>query len=68
MTIKLFRAVTHTEVNIGDKVTSFRGEVAKVTGWATNGRNRVYVKEDGYEAEYYPSVYDCYLATEPKGL
>jgi hypothetical protein len=45
---------------IGDKVTSFRGEIHTVTGWSTNGHNRVYVKwgREGDIAEFFPTVFD----------
>jgi hypothetical protein len=46
---KLVDEVTGAEINAGDKVKTFRGEVVTVTGWETNGRNRVYYEyEDGY--------------------
>lgn len=47
-------------VKIGDQVISSNGEEAKVTGWAHNSRNRVYVKwvDGGTEGEYFVSVFD----------
>ena len=46
---KLVDEVTGAEINAGDKVKTFRDEVVTVTGWETNGRNRVYYAyEDGY--------------------
>ncbi|RWI47560.1 MAG: hypothetical protein EOR34_10435 [Mesorhizobium sp.] len=48
-------------VRVGDKVTSFRGEPYIVTGWAKNGRNRVYVHPEGDpkgETEYFANVFD----------
>jgi hypothetical protein len=47
-------------VKIGDKVTSFRGEKATVTGWPHDGRNKVWVRWDDAEcgSEYYPTVFD----------
>lgn len=54
-----------TPVKIGDKVTSFRGEPATVTGWPHNGHNRVWVNdwtgdwnEKTQDREYFPSVFD----------
>jgi hypothetical protein len=61
---KLIRTADNTDVKVGDKVTSFRGEVATVTGWPTTGWNRVWVKwdmdEDG-TGEYFPNVFDLKL-------
>ncbi len=53
------------KVNIGDKLTSFRGEAAKLLGWAKslnnpNSTGRVHVEwHDGLTGSYYPSVFDC---------
>lgn len=52
-------------VNVGDKATSFRGELATVQGWTKpvhnpNSTGRVHVQwHDGLTGSYYPSVFDC---------
>ena len=47
------------EVQIGDKVTSFRGEEATVKSWSEphkpSSTGRIYTTA----GEYFPSVYDC---------
>jgi hypothetical protein len=48
----------------GDEITSFRSEKYILRGWPTNGHNRVWVTrpdeehQKGFEAEYFPSVFD----------
>jgi hypothetical protein len=62
--IKLYRA-DGTEVHVGDKVTTRDGEVATVTGWPSNGHNRVWVEwATGLHLtkELFPSVFDLHLA------
>ena len=54
------------EVNVGDKVTSFRGEIATVQGWTkplhSASTGRIHVQwHDGLTASYYPSVFDCII-------
>lgn len=53
-------------INVGDKVTSFRGEVATVQGWfkapdgsASTGRIHVIFDGDDGERSFYPSVFEC---------
>ena len=56
------------EVNVGDKVISFRGEIATVQGWSRPANNprstgRIHVQwHDGLTASYYPSVFDCTIS------
>lgn len=48
-------------VRRGEIVTSFRGEEWIVTGWPSDGRNRVYVmhaEDTKSTAEFFPSVFD----------
>lgn len=51
-------------VRVGDHVTSFRGEAYVVTGWPTNGHNRVWVRmlpdERGSDDEFFPSVFEMH--------
>lgn len=47
---------------IGERITSFRGEVFVLTGWPNNGHNRVWVKEpysgsSSMGMEFFPSVF-----------
>lgn len=61
-----FRNLFHKDgrpVEIGDEVTSFRGEKYVVYGWPEDGRNRVYVRLPGeldgtHSAEFYAQVFD----------
>ncbi len=62
--MKLIYEKTNTEVKAGDIAHDFRGDAAFVTGWQEpkheGSTGRVYVKEmreGGFEAGYYPSVY-----------
>jgi len=53
-----------SEVKPGEVLIDFRGETARFQSVSAS-RNRVYVKtEDGYESEYFPSVYDLTIVDE----
>lgn len=60
MTISLRDKDSLIPVKVGDRVRSFRGGIAKVTGWPTNGRNRVWVKwhDSRMDTEYFPDVFN----------
>jgi hypothetical protein len=61
--LKLINKATGEEVKVGDVVTDFRGEQAKVTGWVrpyhAGSTGRIYVQRGLHDQGYYPSVYDC---------
>lgn len=62
MAIKLYDKATGLEVRAGDTVTTFRGDAVKLTGYATDGHNRVYVKAGSAQTrEFFPSVINCEL-------
>jgi hypothetical protein len=62
MAIKLRHIETQKAVNVGDVLADFRGDRLTITGWPTDGRNRVYTRdEQGREREYFPSVVNCEL-------
>nr|CRY97368.1 hypothetical protein [uncultured prokaryote] len=59
MTTRILLHPTGRPVQIGDTITSFRGEQMQVTGWPNDGWNRVWVIElDGQPGEYFPSVFN----------
>ena len=53
-----------SEVKVGQRVLTFRGELVVVTGWSAphkpSSEGRVYVTyADGMSREFFPSVVDC---------
>lgn len=73
--MKVLKTAAGRSVQIGDVVTSFRGEEATVTGWqeprheGSTGRIRVkWLGVDGctatYDLDYYPSVFNLTWARE----
>ena len=46
------------EVQKGDEITDFRGEIWIFSDVPQNGKNRVFVKKDGMTREFFPSVFD----------
>jgi hypothetical protein len=64
MAIKLIHDDGH-EIKEGDVVTTFRGESVTVTGWAKNGRNRVYLRDSGgNDHEYFSATISASLVEE----
>jgi hypothetical protein len=59
--MKLVHEATGVEVQIGEEVTDFRGDKATVTGFGTPrspaSEGRVHVKQEGFDCEFYPSVF-----------
>jgi hypothetical protein len=52
-----------TEVNVGDKLTDFRGDEWVVTGGQpphhSGSSGRIYVEREGSQREFFPTVFDC---------
>lgn len=57
------RVATRRPVEKGDTVADFRGETATVIGWRephkVGSTGRIIVSVEGWEQEFYPSVFDC---------
>jgi hypothetical protein len=54
---------TGTPIKVGDTRTTFRGDKVTVTGWPSDGRNRVYCRDEkGRNVEWFPSVINARLA------
>lgn len=61
--MRLIHKSSGETVEVGDVVTTFRGESAIVTGRerprSPASAGRIYIQQDGYNNGYYPSVVDC---------
>lgn len=62
---RLIKSNTGATVNVGDRVTSFRGDAATVLEWidpkhrGSTGRIVVQMHDNNNRESYYPSVFDC---------
>ncbi len=60
MKLKLIDEKTGKELNIGDKVKTFRGEEAELQGWCEplkpTSTGRIYIKLKEGVREFFPSV------------
>lgn len=62
---RLVNTTTGAIVNVGDRVTSFRGDTATVLDWVppkhrgSTGRIVVQMHDNNSRESYYPSVFDC---------
>jgi hypothetical protein len=57
-----------SEVTIGQRILTFRGEMVEVTGWKTphkpSSEGRVHVRlADGASREFFPSVIGCHIVS-----
>ena len=63
---KLVRDADGSEIQVGDSVTTFRGETVSVTDWSApthpGSSGRVCVKfADGHTMEFFPSVINAHI-------